>query len=86
MHSKYRAICQNHLILEKRKPLGTKQYELFNSCHQKTGMKFVFPIPNIGEEEQENTQRKVQPLALKARYRWYLIAKDLKDNRIKPSD
>jgi hypothetical protein len=34
MHSKYRAICQNHLILEKRKPLGTKQYELFNSCHQ----------------------------------------------------
>jgi hypothetical protein len=29
-----------------------------------------FPIPNIGEEEQENTQRKVQPLAFKSkRYR-----------------
>jgi hypothetical protein len=55
----------NHLILEKRKPLGTKQYELFNSCHQKTGMKFVFPIPNIGRKNRENTQRKVQPLALK---------------------
>lgn len=73
----------NHLILEKRKPLGTNNMNyLIHAIKNKNEVSFSHT--KYWEEEQENTQRKVQPLALKeARYRWYLIAKDLKDNRIK---
>lgn len=73
----------NLLILEKRKPLGTNNMN--NLIHAiKNRNEISFSHTKYWEEEQENTQRKVQPLALKeARYRWYLIAKDLKDNRIK---
>ena len=73
----------NHLILEKRKPLGTNNMNyLIHSIKNKN--EICFSHTKYWMEEQDNTQRKVQPLALKeARYRWYLIAKDLKDNRIK---
>ena len=73
----------NHLILEKRKPLGTNNMNyLIHAIKNRNEVSFSHN--KYWEEEQENTQRKVQPLALKeARYRWYLIAKDLKDNRIK---
>lgn len=73
----------NHLILEKRKPLGTNNMNyLIHAIKNRNEASFFHT--KYWEEEQENTLRKVQPLALKeARYRWYLIAKDLKDNRIK---
>lgn len=73
----------NHLILEKRKPLGTNNMNyLIHSIKNRN--EITFSHTKYWNEEQGTTQRKVQPLALKeARYRWYLIAKDLNDNRVK---
>jgi predicted DNA-binding transcriptional regulator YafY len=73
----------NHLILEKRKPLGTNNMNyLIHAIKNRNEISFSHT--KYWEKEEDNTQRKVLPLALKeARYRWYLIAKDLKDNRIK---
>jgi len=73
----------NHLILEKRKPLGTINMNfLIHAIKNRNEIRFSYS--KYGTEELVDTQRKVQPLALKeARYRWYLVAKDLKDNKIK---
>jgi proteasome accessory factor B len=73
----------NHLILEKRKPLGTNNMNyLIHSIKNRNEISFSYS--KYWTEELVDTQRKVQPLALKeARYRWYLVAKDMKDNRIK---
>ncbi|WP_395051490.1 helix-turn-helix transcriptional regulator [Flavobacterium sp.] len=73
----------NHLILEKRKPLGTNNMNyLIHAIKNRKEIRFFYS--KYWTEELVDTQRKVQPLALKeARYRWYLVAKDLKDNRIK---
>jgi proteasome accessory factor B len=73
----------NHLILEKRKPLGTNNMNyLIHAIKNRNEIRFSYSKYWI--EELVDTQRKVQPLALKeARYRWYLVAKDLKDNLIK---
>lgn len=73
----------NHLILEKRRPLGTNNMNyLIHSIKNRNEISFSYS--KFWTEELVDAQRKVQPLALKeARYRWYLLAKDLKDNRIK---
>lgn len=73
----------NHLILEKRRPLGTNNMNyLMHSIKNRNEISFSYS--KYWAEELVDAQRKVQPLALKeARYRWYLLAKDLKDNRIK---
>jgi proteasome accessory factor B len=73
----------NHLILEKRKPLGTNNMNfLIHAIKNRNEIRFSHT--KYWEEEQQDTQRKVQPLALKeARNRWYLVAKDLKDSRVK---
>lgn len=73
----------NHLILEKRKPLGTNNMNyLIHSIKNRNEISFSYS--KYWTEKLVDTQRKVQPLALKeARYRWYLVAKDLKDHRIK---
>ena len=73
----------NHLILEKRKPLGTNNMNyLIHAIKNRNEIRFFYS--KYWTEELVDTQRKVQPLALKeARYRYYLVAKDLKDNRIK---
>ena len=73
----------NHLIFEKRKPLGINNLSyLMGAIKNKNEIQFSYS--NYWAEESIETHRKVQPFALKeAKYRWYLIAKDLKDNRIK---
>ena len=73
----------NHLIFEKRKPLGINNLSyLMGAIKNKNEIQFSYS--NYWAEESIETYRKVQPFALKeAKYRWYLIAKDLKDNRIK---
>ena len=71
----------NHLILENRRPLGTNNMNyLIHSIKNKNEITFSYSK----YWTEVDTQRKVQPLALKeARYRWYLVAIDLKDNHIK---
>ncbi len=73
----------NQIVLEKRKPLGTENMQgLLHAIKNSYEVNFVHE--KYWEEAKDKTYKTVQPLALKeARYRWYLIAKDLKDNRIK---
>lgn len=73
----------NHIILEKRKPLGTNHMNfLIHAIKNKNEIHFSHT--KYWEEEQAITLTRVRPLVLKeARYRWYLVAIDLKDNRIK---
>lgn len=71
----------NHLILEKRKPLGTEHmYGLLHAIKNNFEVKFTH-----GKFwETEKKQRTVHPLALKeAKHRWYLVAFDTKDGIIK---
>ena len=74
---------QNHIIVEKRKPIGTEHmYGLLHAIKNNLEIKFTYE--RYWVEEENKMARTVKPLALKeARYRWYLVAFDLKDNEIK---
>jgi predicted DNA-binding transcriptional regulator YafY len=70
-----------YIHLEKRRPQGMEQFsDLLNALRDKLVIRF-------GYEKyygQHFSERKVEPLALKEfESRWYLLAKDLKDNAIK---
>ena len=71
----------NHIHFEKRKPQGTQHlYGLLHAIQKKVQIHFVYDKFWNGEL----TDRTVEPLALKEfKQRWYLIAKDLKDETIK---
>lgn len=72
----------NQIVLEKRKPLGTENmYGLLHAIKNQFEINFIY---EKYWEDQDKKLRTVQPLALKeARYRWYLVAKDLNDGIIK---
>lgn len=80
---KISSTLSNHLIFEKRKPTGTNNLSyLMGAIKNKNEIHFSYS--NYWSEKSVDSQRKVEPMALKeAKYRWYLIAKDLKNNRIK---
>jgi len=67
--------------LEKRRPQGTDNlYGLLHSIKNRLQIKFAYQ--KFWEEEL--SQRMVEPYGLKEfRNRWYIIAKDCKDNNIK---
>ena len=67
--------------LEKRRPQGTEN--LYGLLHAiKNRLKIKFTYQKFWEEEL--TQRLVEPYALKEfKNRWYVLAKDSKDNNIK---
>ena len=71
----------NHIHFEKRKPQGTENlYGLLHSIKNQVQIKFTYQK----YWEDEFTQRKVEPFALKEfRSRWYVLAKDLKDQKVK---
>lgn len=73
----------NYVILEKRRPLGTDN--MFGILHAiKSRLIIQFLHEKFWDKDQDKKNRIVYPLALKeSRYRWYLIAKDKKDNLIK---
>lgn len=73
----------NHLIPEKRKPLGTDN--MFGLLHAiKNQLEVQFVHEKYWESDEEKTNRKVSPIALKeARNRWYLVAKDSGDSKVK---
>ncbi len=73
----------HHLIPERRKPLGTENmYGLLQAIKSSAQISFVHE--KYWEEEEEKTTRTVLPIALKeAQHRWYLIAQDQGDGRIK---
>ena len=71
----------NFIDLEKRKSLGTEN--IFGLLH---AIKNHFEISFLHKKYWDEIvlNRKVQPLALKEfKFRWYLVAKDLMDNKIK---
>ncbi|CAM4162154.1 YafY family protein [Flavobacterium antarcticum] len=74
---------ENEIIVEKRKPLGLEHiYTLLSAIKKKHEVQFTHE--KYWTEEEEKHLKQVQPIALKeARFRWYLIAKDKKDNIIK---
>ena len=67
--------------LEKRRPQGTENlYGLLHAIKNKLKIKFTYQ--KFWKEEL--SQRLVEPYALKEfRNRWYVLAKDIKDNNIK---
>ncbi len=73
----------HHLIPEKRKPLGTENmYGLLHAI--KSSVQISFVHEKYWEDEEEKTTRTVLPIALKeAQHRWYLIAQDKGDDKIK---
>lgn len=73
----------NHLILEKRRPLGTNNMNFLIHAI-KNQLEVSFLHEKYWDEDQDRKLRIVRPIALKeARSRWYLIALDTKDARIK---
>jgi len=73
----------NQIIFEKRQPLGTENmHGLIHAI--KNHFEIGFLHENFGNGNEGMIQRNVQPLALKeSRHRWYLLAKDNKDNKLK---
>lgn len=71
----------NHIHFEKRKPLGTENlYGLLHAIKNKVQIKFTYQK----YWEDELTERTAEPYALKEfKNRWYVLANDLKDNKIK---
>lgn len=72
-----------HLILEKRKSLGLENlHGLLHAIQNK--MIISYQYEKFWNSSKEKNKRSVYPLALKeARYRWYLIATDTNDGKIK---
>lgn len=71
----------NYIHFEKRKPQGTENlYGLIHAIKNKFQIKFKYQK----YWEDEITERKVEPYALKEfKNRWYVLALDLKDTNIK---
>jgi predicted DNA-binding transcriptional regulator YafY len=69
----------NHIIIEKRKPLGTdNMHGLLHAI--KNHLEIQFTHEKFWKENNEKQKRLVYPLALKeARNRWYLVVQDPKD-------
>ncbi len=70
-----------HIHFEKRKPRGTENlYGLLHAIKNKVHIKFTYQK----YWENELTERMVKPYALKEfKNRWYVLANDLKDNKVK---
>lgn len=71
----------NDIHFEKRKPQGSEH--LLGVLHSiRNNLKLRFSYHSF--EGEETTDRNIEPYALKEfRYRWYIVGKDLKDNKIK---
>jgi predicted DNA-binding transcriptional regulator YafY len=71
----------NHIRFEKRKPAGTENlYGLLHAIKNRLLIKFKYQ--KFWENEISN--REVEPYLLKeSKNRWYVLAKDLKDGKIK---
>lgn len=71
----------NHIHFEKRRPQGTENlYGLLHAIKNQVQIKFTYQK----YWEDEFTQRQVEPYALKEfRSRWYVLANDLKDYKVK---
>jgi len=70
-----------YIIFEKRKPQGTEHfYGLLHAIKNCFHIKFTYKK----FWDEESSERHVEPYALKeSQHRWYLLAKDTKDNEIK---
>ncbi|MFZ4706187.1 MAG: helix-turn-helix transcriptional regulator [Bacteroidales bacterium] len=71
----------NHIHFEKRRPQGTENlYGLLHAIKNQLQIRFTYQK----YWDEELTQRITEPYALKEfRNRWYVLANDLKDNKVK---
>lgn len=71
----------NHIHFEKRRPRGTENlYGLLHAIKSRVQISFWYHK----FWDSEATERTAEPYALKeSRNRWYVLAKDLKDGRVK---
>jgi predicted DNA-binding transcriptional regulator YafY len=71
----------NHIHFEKRKPKGTENLHGFLHAIKN---KFQIRFTHQKYWDDESTNRIVEPYSLKEfKNRWYILAKDLKDNKVK---
>jgi predicted DNA-binding transcriptional regulator YafY len=71
----------NYIHFEKRKAQGTDNFYGILHCIKN---RLIIRFPYLKFEEEEISKRDVEPYALKEfKGRWYLLAKDQKDNGIK---
>jgi predicted DNA-binding transcriptional regulator YafY len=71
----------NYLIFEQRKPQGTENMHILLKCIQERKLT-EFTYTKFWSDNP--SKRVVEPYALReAKSRWYLVAKDLKDNTVK---
>lgn len=75
------AMLTNHVIIEKRKPLGTEHlHGLLHAIKNRREVDFRY----LSYYDNTISDRTVQPVAVKeARNRWYLLGKDTKDDTFK---
>jgi predicted DNA-binding transcriptional regulator YafY len=73
----------NHVILEKRKPLGTENmHGLLHAIKSQVQVQLIYG--KFWKTNSDKQIRTLYPLALKeARNRWYLVAQDPKDDEFK---
>lgn len=71
----------DHIHFEKRRPQGTENlYGLLHAIKNKLQIRFTY----LKYWEDNLTQRVAEPYALKEfKNRWYILANDLKDNKVK---
>lgn len=71
----------NAIYFEKRKPQGTDNlYGILHAIRNSSRLRFHYR----SFWHEETSERLIEPYALKEfRYRWYIVGKDLKDDKIK---
>lgn len=71
----------DYIYFEKRQPQGTENlYSILNAIKDRKIITFDY----YKFEDDDTTQRRVAPYALKEfKYRWYIVAKDLKAEQVK---
>jgi predicted DNA-binding transcriptional regulator YafY len=71
----------SHILFENRRPEGTEHFRrLLHAIHKRLAVRFTY----TSYFDVQSSSRTAEPLALKeSRFRWYLLARDSRDDKLK---